>query len=73
VELAWVVATEHQGKGVATEAASAVIESLRSQGVTTSIAHISPDNAASAAVARRLGMSPTDQMVRGEVRWQATG
>ena len=34
------------------------------------IAHIHPDHEASVAVARRIGMSPTGEVVDGEVRWE---
>jgi RimJ/RimL family protein N-acetyltransferase len=68
-ELAWVVATSRQGEGLATEAATAVRDALRADGVTTYVAHIHPDHAASAAIARRLGLQPTRRRDDGEVRW----
>jgi len=68
-ELAWVIATSRQGEGLATEAATAAMDWLRGRGVTTFVAHIHPDHAASAAVARHLGLSPTDERRAGEVRW----
>jgi RimJ/RimL family protein N-acetyltransferase len=68
-ELAWVVATSRQGEGLATEAATAVRDALRADGVATFVAHIHPDHAASAAVARRLGMQPTQPRDDGEIRW----
>ena len=67
--LAWVVATSRQGEGLATEAASAVRDWLRERGVTRFVAHIHPDHAASAAVARHLGLAATDERRDGEVRW----
>jgi RimJ/RimL family protein N-acetyltransferase len=70
-ELAWVIVTSRQGQGLATEAATAVRDALRAAGVDTFIAHIHLDHAASAAVARRLGMRPTRSRVDGEVRWSA--
>jgi hypothetical protein len=33
------------------------------------VAHIHPDHAASAAIARRLGLAPGDPRADGEVRW----
>ena len=71
-ELAWVVAPSHRRLGVASESTAAVMEWLRSRGVTRFVAHIDPANAASAAVARRVGMAATD-FVRddGEVRWES--
>jgi RimJ/RimL family protein N-acetyltransferase len=71
-ELAWVVGTAHQGRGYATEAGLAVAEWLGTQGVTTLVAHIHPDHAASAGVARRLGLVATDARQDGEVRWVST-
>jgi RimJ/RimL family protein N-acetyltransferase len=69
-ELAWVIATGRQGEGLATEAATAVRDWLRAHGVTSLVAHIHPDHAASAAIARRLGLGPTDHSRDdGEVRW----
>jgi RimJ/RimL family protein N-acetyltransferase len=68
-ELAWVIAPAHQGRGLATEAARAVQEHLRAQGITEFQAHIHPDHPASAAVARRLGLEPTDIVQDREVRW----
>jgi RimJ/RimL family protein N-acetyltransferase len=74
-ELAWMVGVEHQGAGFAREGASAVVEWLRTCcGVGSFVAHIAPGNAASAAVARRLGMAPSG-FVRedGELRWEVSG
>jgi RimJ/RimL family protein N-acetyltransferase len=71
-ELAWVIATSRQGEGLATEAAGAVVDWLRDDGVTRFVAHIHPDHGASAAVARHLGLSATDARHEGEVRWVGT-
>jgi RimJ/RimL family protein N-acetyltransferase len=67
--LAWVVATGRQGEGLATEAAGAAMDWLRDRGMTRFVAHIHPDHGASAAVARHLGLAPTDARHAGEVRW----
>src|SRR3954470_17632792 len=67
--LGWVVATSRQGEGLATEAARAARDWLREHGVTRFAAHIHPDHAASAAVARHLGLAATDERWGGEVRW----
>jgi RimJ/RimL family protein N-acetyltransferase len=67
--LAWVVATSRQGEGLATEAARAARDWLREHGVTRFVAHIHPDHGASAAVARHLGLAPSDGRRDGEVRW----
>jgi RimJ/RimL family protein N-acetyltransferase len=71
-ELAWVVGTAHQGRGYAGEAAVAVRDWLRSQGIEEFTAHIHPDHAASAGVARRLGLVPTAARQDGEVRWASS-
>jgi RimJ/RimL family protein N-acetyltransferase len=68
-ELAWLVAPRDQGGGLATEGAGAVIGWLSAVGVTAFSAHIHPENGASAAVARRLGLEPTPVMSGGETRW----
>jgi RimJ/RimL family protein N-acetyltransferase len=68
-DLAWVVAVPHQGRGYATEAAHAVRDFLRNDGVSLFTAHIHPDHRASAGVARALGMAPTGTVVAGEIRW----
>ena len=68
-ELAWVVAVAHQGRGYAREAALAMTAWLRVQGVARFTAHVHPEHAASAAVARALGLSPTTTVVDGEIRW----
>jgi RimJ/RimL family protein N-acetyltransferase len=67
--LAWIVATSRQGEGLATEAARAARDWLRGRGVTRFAASIHPDHGASAAVARHLGLAPTDERRGGEVRW----
>ncbi|TMR39694.1 GNAT family N-acetyltransferase [Nonomuraea zeae] len=71
-ELAWVVGTPWQGRGLATESAKALVGWLFTQDVKQVVAHIHPDHGASAAVAAAAGLHPTDQMKDGEVRWEAT-
>jgi len=71
--IAWVVGTPWQGRGYATECAEALIGWLREHGVTTIVAAIHPDHAASAAVARRAGMTPTAERTDGEIIWRLTG
>jgi len=68
-EIAWVIATAHQGRGYAKEAAAAMVDWLGGQGVLGFVAQIHPDHAASGAVARNLGLSPSDAVEDGEVRW----
>jgi RimJ/RimL family protein N-acetyltransferase len=48
-----------------------VRDALRAEGVTTFVAHIHPDHAAWAAIARRLGLEPTQSRDDGEIRWVA--
>ncbi|RFC74458.1 GNAT family N-acetyltransferase [Streptomyces sp. AcE210] len=71
-EIAWVVGVSWQGRGLATEAARALVDWLGQWSVRTVVAHIHPDHAASAAVAAACGLAPTDRMHDGEVRWQRT-
>ena len=68
-ELAWVIAVHHQRRGYAREAAGAVQGRLRDDGVTRFSAHIHPEHAASAGVARAIGLAPTGTVVDGEIRW----
>jgi RimJ/RimL family protein N-acetyltransferase len=70
-EVAWLVGTAAQGSGAAAECAAAMVAWLREGGVGIVRAHIHPDHAASAAVARRLGLAPTEERVDGEVRWES--
>ncbi|MEU1225405.1 GNAT family N-acetyltransferase [Streptomyces sp. NPDC005828] len=69
-EVAWVVGTAWQGRGLAREAAEALVALLVDRGVRTVVAHVHPDHAASAAVARAAGLTPTDEEQDGEVRWE---
>jgi RimJ/RimL family protein N-acetyltransferase len=71
-EVAWVVGTPWQGRGIATEAARALIAWLQRQSVHTVIAHIHPRHTASAAVAAAVGLTPTDDRQDGEIRWRLT-
>ena len=68
-EVAWVVATAHQGRGYARQAAKAMVAWLRQNGAVV-VAHIHPGHEASAAVARAVGLAPTATLVEGEVRWE---
>jgi RimJ/RimL family protein N-acetyltransferase len=71
-EVAWVIGTAWQGRGIATEAARALLAWLGQRSVRTVIAHINPDHQASAAVAAAAGLTPTDQWQDGEIRWRLT-
>jgi RimJ/RimL family protein N-acetyltransferase len=71
-EIAWVVGLQWQGRGYATEAAKALVSWLDERGMAVIEAHVHPDNEASAAVARRAGLLPTDRFDDGERLWQRT-
>jgi RimJ/RimL family protein N-acetyltransferase len=68
--LAWVVDPRNQGRGFATEAAEGMINWLAGVGVRRCVAYTKPEHHASAAVARKLGMLPTDVVEDGEVGWE---
>ncbi|MGW3495781.1 GNAT family N-acetyltransferase [Streptomyces sp. NPDC001020] len=68
-EIAWVVGTPWQGRGIATEAARGLVDWLSGQPVHTVIAHIHPEHRASAAVATAAGLTPTGEWHEGELRW----
>jgi RimJ/RimL family protein N-acetyltransferase len=68
-EVAWVVGTPWQGRGIATEAARALVAQLRGEGIATVVAHIHPEHRASSAVAAAAGLAPTADERAGEVRW----
>ncbi|MEJ5914006.1 GNAT family N-acetyltransferase [Pseudokineococcus sp. 1T1Z-3] len=69
-ELGWVIATSHQGQHLAAEAGAAVASWLLHRGFTVLVAHVHPDNVASAVTAYRLGMTPTPGLLDGEVEWR---
>ncbi|HEX4224347.1 MAG TPA: GNAT family N-acetyltransferase [Pseudonocardiaceae bacterium] len=71
-EVAWVVGTGWQGRGIATEAARGLLDRLRAEGIGTIVAHVHPGNVASARVARALGLRPTGVAVDGEDEWAVT-
>ncbi|MBT2444264.1 GNAT family N-acetyltransferase [Streptomyces sp. ISL-36] len=71
-EVAWVVGTAWQGRGLASEAAVALVHWLRSRDVRTVLAHIHPDHHASARVAAAAGLAPTNLRQDGEIRWELT-
>ncbi|MFB9902493.1 GNAT family N-acetyltransferase [Allokutzneria oryzae] len=69
-EIAWVVGTPWQGRGIASESARALADWLRSTGVREIVAHVHPAHAASASVAEAAGLTRTDTVVDGELRWR---
>ena len=71
-EIAWVIGTPWQRRGIATEAARALVDWLAHQPVHAVIAHIHPDHYASAAVASAAGLTPTTELHDGEVRWHTS-
>ncbi|MGZ9276260.1 MAG: GNAT family N-acetyltransferase [Candidatus Limnocylindrales bacterium] len=70
-EIAWVIGIRWQGQGYASEAAAGVVDRLGRLGVRTVTAHVHPDHAASAAVAARAGLLPTDAVEDGERVWRS--
>lgn len=70
-EIAWVVGTPWQGRGIAVEAARGLVDWLAGlPAVGSVIAHVHPDHRASAAVATAAGLSRTDEWQDGEVKWR---
>ena len=70
-QLAWVIASSHQGRGHAREAAEVMVAWLREQGVRGLLAHVHPEHQASQGVARALGLRATGTVLDGEVRWRS--
>jgi RimJ/RimL family protein N-acetyltransferase len=71
-EVAWLIGVAWQGRGFATEAAAGLLAWLRSLPVGEIVAHVHPDHRASALVAERIGLRPTDELVDGERVWRRT-
>ncbi len=71
-DIAWVIGRAWQGNGYGSEATAVMVEWLDHRGVAAITAHIHPDHAASAAVAAKVGLSPTDEVDDGEVVWRRT-
>ena len=72
-DIAWLVGVQDQGRGIATDAARAVSDWLAANGVQRLEAHIHPSHAASQAVARHIGLSPTSTFDSdGEEIWAAS-
>lgn len=70
-DIAWVIGASQQRRGYAQEAAKVMTQWLRHQGVDVVVAHVHPQHQASMAVARAVGLTPTDTVVDGELRWQS--
>jgi len=69
--LAWVIGVEWQRQGFASEAALGLVQWLRAAGVSDFAAHVHPEHAASEAVARNVGLEPTDWEIGGERVWRS--
>ncbi len=69
-DVAWLIGTPWQGQGHGAEAAREMVDWLQVAGTSVITAHIHPDHLASAAVAARCGLEPTDRIEDGEVVWQ---
>ena len=71
-EIGWSLFEGFEGRGYATEAALEARDwAYRSAGWTTAISLIAPQNAASKAVATRLGAAPEGRFVHPEEGWEA--
>jgi RimJ/RimL family protein N-acetyltransferase len=69
--VAWVIATRCQGRGFATEGATALVSWLSADtSIATVSAHIASGHLASERVAERAGLALTDEMVDGERVWR---
>lgn len=67
--VAWVVGTRWQGRGYASEAASALVEHLRTLGVPEIRACVHPSHVASRRVAQNAGLRATPDVIDGEEVW----
>ncbi|WP_067457902.1 GNAT family N-acetyltransferase [Actinomadura macra] len=68
--VAWVIGMPFQGFGFAGEAAHALVGWLLAHGAGEIVAAIHPENAASGAVAARVGLRPTAETADGETVWR---
>ena len=71
--IAWVVGAPWQGRGLATEAAQALVGWLQDHAVDPVTASIHPGHAASKGVARRAGLEPTAARDGDEIVWGVRG
>jgi RimJ/RimL family protein N-acetyltransferase len=70
-DVAWVIGADHQQRGYATEAATAMLGWLRThEHVARITAHIAPMNHLSQAVARHLGFVATAMADGDEIVWE---
>jgi RimJ/RimL family protein N-acetyltransferase len=68
--VAWVIGTHWQRRGFGSEAARALVGWLQDEGAQEIVAHIHPEHRASAVVAARAGLEPTDEQMDGEQVWR---
>jgi RimJ/RimL family protein N-acetyltransferase len=69
-DVAWEIGVPWQGRGIASEAASAVVQWLLGEGVGTITAFIHPEHRASGRVAAKAGLAPTSEVADGETMWR---
>lgn len=71
-EMAWLIGTRWQRRGLATEATRALSAALADAGTTTTLAHIHSDHVASQRVAEALGLKRSGAVDEdGEEEWTA--
>ena len=71
--VAWLIGVPWQGHGFAVEAVRGLVFWLDHRRIRTVVAHIRPDHHASASVAARAGLEPTDELEDdGEQIWRRT-
>jgi RimJ/RimL family protein N-acetyltransferase len=70
-EVAWVVGSAYQRRGLAKAAACLVVDWLHEHGVVELCAHVNSENHPSAAVAASIGLSPTRETRDGEQVWRS--
>lgn len=66
IELVYVFGSRHWGRGLATEAARAVVDHGWSLGLERVVAVVAPENLGSIRVARKLGMTIAEDLVRAD-------
>jgi RimJ/RimL family protein N-acetyltransferase len=71
--LAWVMGIGYQSNGYGRDGAVAMARWLRTQGVAGLVAYIHPGHDASMGIARALGLTASDVVMDGEVRWSDSG
>lgn len=69
-ELAWVVGAEHQGRGLAREAADGLVGWLAGEGIADLSAAIAPGHLASERVAAHLGLEVSGELRNAERLWR---